>query len=81
MVELQTKTCPICGISLEGHPECDACGILTGIEHLSTLRVYRKHKLCEHCIDAWKKKEFIIDRTATFEEFKYPREKIGGIQI
>ena len=53
----KTGICEICGHTIEGHPQCEACGILCGGKHLSSLEEYQGHELCWDCVETWKKKE------------------------
>jgi hypothetical protein len=65
----RTGMCDICGKPMDGHPECESCGILVGNSHLEwTLVKYRGHKLCSFCRARWISMEKILKRNITFKE-------------
>lgn len=62
--------CDVCGAGLEGHPACDACGILCGFGHIECgLSEYREHMLCSHCLGRWKNMDRRMGRETLWREF------------
>lgn len=70
----ETGLCETCDQQMSSHDECETCHILCGVGHTEgkPLR-FRGHKLCNYCIQAWRKVELILGRSVEFEEFR------GGI--
>jgi len=67
--------CPTCDASMDGHPHCEACSILTGQGHWDRLCDYRGHKICGHCVVAWQRAERQIGREISWRKFLSPGNK------
>jgi len=66
--------CDICGKLLQGHPQCESCGILIGTGHLETrLNKFRGKKICSFCVSLWKSRERKMGRKVLFVELIAPR--------
>jgi len=70
--------CPTCDAPMDGHPQCEACSILTGQGHWNRLCDYRSHKICDHCLVAWQRAERQIGREISWRKFLSPREQSGA---
>jgi len=64
----QTGICETCRRPMEGHEECEACGILTGPRHIYSLRKYRGKSLCPACVKQWKALEKDKSKKLRWEE-------------
>ena len=67
------EKCDICGAAMEGHPRCEACGILTGGSHWGHPCSYQEHEICEHCMGDWETLDKVVGRKTTWDEFLHPR--------
>lgn len=69
----ETGTCETCGAPMDGHPQCEGCGILCGGAHEAGLTPYRGHGLCPYCIKNWRSQDKAVGRETTWEEFRSPK--------
>ncbi len=67
--------CPTCDAPMDGHPQCEACSILTGQGHWDRLCDYRGHKICGHCVAGWQGAERQIGREISWRKFLSPGDK------
>lgn len=72
----QTGICETCHVDMSNHPKCEACWALCGIPHPNVLCSYRGYQLCFSCIHAWEKREEILGRKVTWDEFTNPKPKL-----
>ena len=71
----RTGECEICGLAIADHPQCEACGLLCGIEHVNMSLPFREHKLCDKCRSAWLSIEKLyMGRPMIWEEFIKPKQ-------
>lgn len=66
----KTGTCETCGAPMDGHPECEGCGILCGRGHETDLSSHRGHGLCGFCIQNWGTQERAMGRETSWQEFR-----------
>ena len=53
---------------------CDGCNIYTGVGHIySDLNLFREHKICQGCIDSWKRLDKTLGKEHSWDEFLHPR--------
>ena len=67
--------CPTCDAPMDGHPQCEACGILTGQGHWDGLCDYRGHRICGNCLAAWQGVERQVGRETSWRKFLSPGDK------
>jgi len=67
--------CPTCDASMGGHPQCEACSILTGPGHWDGLCDYRGHNICGHCRAAWQGVERRVGHEISWRKFLSPGNK------
>ena len=64
------KLCPVCGVSLKGHLDCQGCGILIGPEHITKESYpYRDCSLCASCLSRWNRLELLKGQVLDFYGF------------
>ncbi|GEM_PF-4297687 len=69
-----TRVCDVCGSPVKKHPECQACGVVCGDNHVDSLLIeYRGKKLCQHCVQAWKKLELISGKQVDWRGYVSPK--------
>ena len=60
-----------CGLSLKGHPCCEACGAPICFKHKkdTTLLLFREHWICPDCRSYWLRKEREQKQETSWDEF------------
>ena len=70
-VETEVKICSFCKRPVQGHPECDACGILCcGNDYYDPLSEFRGYRVCRKCKEHWLYLERYFGRQVSFGRFK-----------
>jgi len=66
----EPKECPVCGVPLKGHPKCQGCGILVGLEHIAKESYpYRGRRLCAICLSRWQRMELLAGQVISWPRF------------
>ncbi len=61
-----------CGIPMEDHPVCEACGALVGFKHECDGEDFRGYHICVSCRVNWYGLDEQLGRVAAWAEFKKP---------
>ena len=76
------RICDICGVPLEEHPKCEACGILVGPGHVSgVLEEFRGHKICTDCRWYWQKLEKLEGKEVAWAKMGHITPQCLGVGI
>ena len=75
----ETGVCETCGVEMEFHPRCDACGILCNVGHFNTLNVHRGHSICYSCLKAWTRRDELNGENIAWEYFLKGEEWLSTI--
>lgn len=75
-IEFRKKyhVCELCGSDIDHHASCEACGVLMGPNHDHKPNNFRKHQLCQLCIDDWRRQEIILAHVVSWEKYSSNRE-------